>query len=468
MPHRLAIALLGKGSTNHLHRQEVVDALNRHGVEVTFWVRDDYLPLVEKMSGCRYLPCHFGAETGWKARICQLLEHIRGLYPSQDLGRRAAFRLANRDSRGLLRRGWNRGLRFLARFRGVVSLCMRLERGLRQTKGVGGIDASSVDQLLCLGIGTINSEWEGLLTLWAREHGLPVVHIVGNYDNLSSKGFRGVSVDRLLVWGPNMRDDAIRLHGIPSDRITMVGSIRYNGISRVLEPDRKAFVRSLGLDPERKTILFAGFMLEFHYFEMLELYDSLRQQGEPWQLIVRVYPSKGFMNSVYMKPLLHYARSLPGVYVSLGDPHARAGVRDREVLQIEERELWNALNCCDVLVNQFSTISLEGCLFDKPVVNMWYFQRASKAMGRPPVFTDYSLNFHNRRIVSYGAIRTARSRKELVERIREALARPDELSSQRRETVRLECGVLDGRACDRLAEACIHEYNQTQNPGRSR
>jgi hypothetical protein len=263
------------------------------------------------------------------------------------------------------------------------------------------------------------------------------------------------------VWGPNMRDDAVRLHGIPPERITMVGSIRYNGIPRVLEPDKKAFVRSLGLNPDQKIILFAGFMLEFHYFEMLELYDSLRRQGEPWQLILRVYPSKGFMGSVYMKPLLHYARSLPGVYVSLGDPHARAGVRDREVLQIEERELWNALNCCDVLVNQFSTISLEGCIFDKPVINMWYFQRASKAMGRAPVFTDYSLSFHNRRIVSYGGIRTAQGRKELVALIRDALDHPDALAAERRETIRYECGVLDGKACDRLAEACLHEYSKT-------
>jgi len=263
-----------------------------------------------------------------------------------------------------------------------------------------------------------------------------------------------------------MRADAMRLHGIPADRIRMIGAIRYNGIHRVLE-GREAFLRSIGLDPARPTILFAGFMLEFHYFEMLSIFEEAVKAGEPWQLILRVYPSKALMHSVYIHPLLAYARSLPGVYVSLADPHARMGVRDREVLQIEERELWNALNSCDALVNLFSTISLEGCIFGKPVVNMWYFPRPVKAMGRPPIYMDYAQNFHNRRIVSYGAIRTAYGRRELTEMIRHALANPAELAEARRATVRDECGVLDGKAAERLAEACIDEYQATQNTRRA-
>ena len=186
---------------------------------------------------------------------------------------------------------------------------------------------------------------------------------MGNYDNLSSKGFRGISIDRLLVWGPNMRDDAIRLHGIPPERITMIGSIRYNSNSNLLVHDKNTYIKSLGLDPTKKTIRFAGFMLEYHYFEMLEIYEQLLNEGDNVQLILRIYPNKHLMNSVYIKPLLDYSNRFPNIYVSLADPNYGSGDRDREVLQIEESELWNSLNRCDVLINVFSTISLEAIVY---------------------------------------------------------------------------------------------------------
>jgi hypothetical protein len=456
--YRLAIALMGKGSTNHLHRQEVVDALRERGIQVTFLVREDYVGLLQPLPACRYVSCRFHEPSGWKGTLEPLLRHLRSLYPAADPGKRLLFKHRDRTRRGLLGMVLQAVLHGLARYRGIMRLAVAVEGRLFSPDRVQGLDPASVDQLLLLNIGMAGGDREAALTWWARRHGISVVHVVGNYDNLSSAGFRGVPVDALVVWGPSMRDDAVRLHGIPVERVRPIGAIRYNSIDRTVRMDREAFLRSRGLDPAKTTILFAGSLAEFHYFEMLEVLRHLNRAGDRYQLILRVYPNKALMSSVYLDPLVGYASRLPGVYVSLADPHARSGARDREVLQIEETELWHALKHADVIVNLYSTIALEACIFDKPAINMWYFAPDNKLVVASPVYAAFPELQHNRRLAAYGAIRVARSRGELVAAIEEAVRDPLAFKAERQRAVEQECGPLDGRACERLAAVCASAY----------
>lgn len=453
---RIGIALLGKGATNHLHRPEVVEAFRRRGAEVIFVVRDDYETLLERIPGCAYVPCRFAPERGtlgaWRARF----RYLRRMYPAGDPGVREFHRRMVRG-RGIRYRILHELLSLAARSRAVMRAAVALEAFLYRADTVEGLDPRMFDELLILGIGIAGSPLEGMLTWWARRQGIPVVHMVGNYDNLSSQGFRGVPVERILVWGESMQRDAAALQGIPADKIGTIGTVRYDAIDRVIREDRPRFLRALGLDPARKTILFAGSLSEYHYFEAMSVLHDLRRLGEDVQLIMRVYPNKTLMNSPYMEPLLDHASRVPGVYVSLADPHYRKGVRERDVLQIEETELWHSLRYSDVVVNIFSTIALEACVFDKPAVNMWYFGWPGRLAASPAVWKPFPGLIHNRRMGSYGAIPVAGSRQELVAEIRKALANPDRFRSERARAVASECGLLDGHACDRLADRCIEE-----------
>lgn len=100
-PYKIGIALLGKGATNHLHRQEVVDAFNDRSIEVLFIVREDYLPLLKKLSGCSYTTCRFHNETGWLAFCRNLFRNTRRWYPSGDVAKTIMFRAINEGSRRL-------------------------------------------------------------------------------------------------------------------------------------------------------------------------------------------------------------------------------------------------------------------------------------------------------------------------------------------------------------------------------
>jgi hypothetical protein len=319
---------------------------------------------------------------------------------------------------------------------------------------VEGLVPDDYHLLLMLGIGTVNSELEGALTRWAMYHAISQVHLVGNYDNLTSKGFRGILPERLLVWGPQMERDAVTFHGIAASSVRQIGSIRYNAIQNTAIPERAEFLSRIGLDPAKKTIVFAGFVYDSQYFEIIDMYRHLLVERPDCQLIIRLYPNKVLMNSVYIEPLMEYAKTLPFVYVSFADPHYKFGDRNREVLQVEEEELWPVLCHCDVLIDYYSTITIEGAIFDKPCIHMHYFPKTARAYAKDPVPIKFWNLRHNRRIMSYGAVNVAHDREELIALIQQSLINPENYAEARKKMVEEECGPLDGLACDRLIDEC--------------
>ncbi len=449
---------------NNLHRPEMVEAFRARGVEVCFLVRADYLHLMNRVPGCRYLACRFAKDNPRSQRWLSLFRYTRTLYPANNPGKRAWFKGINAGRR-LSSRVAYAFLNFLARFRLVMQWIAVMETWFYRPDVVEGLDPAQIDQLLLLGVGTHGAEHESVLTWWARRHGIPVVHMVANYDHLASQGYRSAEVDNLLVWGPTMRHDAIHLHGIAEKNIRMIGALRYNNIARQIKHDRDTFLKTRGLDPTKRIILFAGGMHEYHYFEMLRLFDELQGGTDAYQLILRVYPDKMFMASPYIKPLIGYAANLPGVYVSVGDPFYQTAAKDRPVMQFEEDELWHALQYSDVVINLYSTIALEACLFDKPVVYQIYYPMQGYAWLQPPRYLDWGLLSHNRRLVEYGFAQLAHSSQELLAAVEDAVAHPERFRTQRRRAVAQELGVIDGAACERLVEACLAVWERSVRGG---
>jgi hypothetical protein len=462
MSYRIALTLIAKGSINNLHRHQVVEIFRQAGIEVQFLVREDYIHLLPKIPGCQYLTCRFVEEKGRLKFWRDFFRYLRFLYPGKDICNQKWFAGMNQGRKEIRKRVLHRFFFFLVRYRGFVNLVRLFEGKFLYTQPLEGLDPTQMDQLLLLGVGTHGSDLENILNHWARKHGKSVVHLVGNYDHLSSKGYRGGPIDHLLVWGPAMREEAIRLQGIASEKIRQIGSIRYNTVQEEIRLGREDFLRACGLDPAKRTILFAGPLGEYHYFEMFEAFNKLNAGNDTYQLILRIYPDKGLMASPYIQPIINHAKTLPNVYVSLSDPHYRTGVKNLEVPQIEQDDLWHALEYSDVVVNHFSTMGLEACLFDKPVIYLLYFPSQGYTWILPPVYFDHGLAIHNRRMLGYGVARTASNREELIESIKEAIARPEKFAERRREVVRQELGALDGQSIRRLVDACREAYKRSK------
>ena len=94
----------------------------------------------------------------------------------------------------------------------------------------------------------------------ARSLGVPTAMAVISWDNLSTKGLIQVRPDRLFVWNRHHLKDALEIHGMPPERVSVAGSPFFDKwFDTAAElPTREAFCRQLGLDPQRPILLYLG------------------------------------------------------------------------------------------------------------------------------------------------------------------------------------------------------------------
>jgi hypothetical protein len=95
--------------------------------------------------------------------------------------------------------------------------------------------------------------YEGDVIKVARLLGIPSIVIPWSWDNLSSKAVIHEQPSRILVWNDVLASEAVELHGIPRDRVEVVGAPTFD----------RFFAQVEALEPPpsgdgRKTIVYAG------------------------------------------------------------------------------------------------------------------------------------------------------------------------------------------------------------------
>lgn len=93
------------------------------------------------------------------------------------------------------------------------------------------------DLILCFS-GGMYSGVENSLCRYSRVTDVPIFLVIDNWDNLSSKSVLWEHPNLLGVWGPEMENDAIEIHGVSADRILQLGSSRVDMESTPSEPSR--------------------------------------------------------------------------------------------------------------------------------------------------------------------------------------------------------------------------------------
>jgi hypothetical protein len=129
----------------------------------------------------------------------------------------------------------------------------------------------------------------------ARALGIPTVVSVLSWDNLTTKGTFHVLPDHVLVWNEPIRQEAVRIHGVPDERITTTGAPTFD-FWFDMEPadDRAAFCRRVGLPPEHPYVLYicsSVFIAGDETGLVRELVRTLRDRaGRPVGVLVRPHP----------------------------------------------------------------------------------------------------------------------------------------------------------------------------------
>lgn len=280
----------------------------------------------------------------------------------------------------------------------------------------------------------------------AQWNGVPTAAFLFSWDNLTSQGRLLDIYNHFLVWNDAIAADLQAMYpSIKPHQIHVTGTPQFDvHFKTELQWDRARWAKEVGVDADRPVVLYTTGMPKIMPDEpwiVADLADRLaemRDIGSP-QLLVRVYakdPSSRFDVLRSNRPDITFS---PVPWLS-----------EYWTPLPEDTALWSStLRHVDAGVNVASTVSLELCMFDTPVVNVAYNPpRVPKSLAD---FARYYELEHYRPVVDAGAVAVAHSPAQLAELTRRAILEPGFQSVGRARILKQFFGdTLDGHSAERV------------------
>ena len=263
----------------------------------------------------------------------------------------------------------------------------------------------------------------------ARRHKIPLILAVASWDNPTSKGPLTVVPDYTLVWSTEMKQEMVQCHGLPAESMAIVGVIyfeNYFAPERLMS--RETFCEQLGLPPETKIIQFATgdsaiIRCNQPFVRLLQRIVAEQPFDHPCHLLVRVSPKDIYTLYQEFEGKPHSTIQYP-----LGEGAAYG--RHSWIPKAEEDfERASTLKNTDVLLTSGSTIILDACCFDIPVINLAY----DAGLNLPPWqtvkrFFKYS---HAKPVEQEDATWMVQDDEQLMAALREVISHPQARQQQR-------------------------------------
>jgi hypothetical protein len=281
--------------------------------------------------------------------------------------------------------------------------------------------------------------------------GIPTVAFIFSWDNLTSQGRIMPLYDYHLVWNESIKNQLLRMYNtIRPETVFVTGTPQFDfHFRREFRWTREHFCRQIGADPARPIVMYATGMANHMPGEpqiverISRILASMTDLGPP-QLLVRVYP----------KDRTGRFEELKTRYPDILFPEVPWEPAWLTPKPEDSYLLTNSLRHSAVGINIASTISLELCMFDKPVINIGY---------NPPELNRETIDFsryyefdHYRPLVERGVVALAKSENELRTLLRRALTEPQLGSQQRKMFISEMFGrTLDGYSGLRVADRLI-------------
>jgi len=283
----------------------------------------------------------------------------------------------------------------------------------------------------------------------AHKRRIPVVCFVTSWDNLSCKGELPLRMDKMIVWNKIMKGEAMDIYGYDSEDVFVSGAPQFDVyFRRDMMMPRDKFLEETGLDPKKRLITYCTGGQALTTYETVEL-ETVRMLlqwirehsfGDEFQLLIRLHPGASPERFLELRGKEVFI-DVPGrseLWVDDWDPEGADMVR-----------LANILRSSDVVVNIASTITIDACCVDRPVINVAF------DADRPRPYWDSVARFydftHYKNVVRTGGVKLARSERELRESISTYLKDPRLDREGRERIVREQCYYTDGKSGLRVA-----------------
>jgi hypothetical protein len=244
------------------------------------------------------------ADDDWSWMVNRLrlgLDYLRYQHPVFDTASKLRDRSRNRTPNAFVALGravraaggWSRRL--------ASGIVRHVERSVPEDPAIRAyLEAQHPDVVLLTPLIDLGSSQIEYLRA-ARALRIPTGLCVWSWDHLSSKALIRDAPDRIFVWNPTQKREAITLHGVPAKRIVVTGAQCFDQwFDRQPSRDRETFCRQVGLPSTPSYILwvcsalFQGSPVEAQF--VLSWIRALRASASPRlkaaPILVRPHPSR--------------------------------------------------------------------------------------------------------------------------------------------------------------------------------
>jgi len=242
----------------------------------------------------------------------------------------------------------------------------------------------------------------------ARELGIPTALCVASWDNLTNKGLIRINPDRVMVWNPAQREEAIELHGVPGDRIIVTGAQCYDKwFDMKPATSRQEFCSRLAFDPENPILLyvcsspFVGSDKEPIFVE--SWLEQIRRAADPMlrgvNILIRPHPQ----NAIHWAGVDFSKYGAVAIFPQLGA---------NPVTNSSRADFYDSIYHSAAVIGINTSAMIEAAVINRPVLTVQTEQFADTQDG--------TLHFHH--LKNFGLLRTSTNFAEHMQHLSEVLA----------------------------------------------
>ncbi|OGH69522.1 MAG: hypothetical protein A3C90_00180 [Candidatus Magasanikbacteria bacterium RIFCSPHIGHO2_02_FULL_51_14] len=286
----------------------------------------------------------------------------------------------------------------------------------------------------------------------AQRRGVKTISMTKGWDHAARSFYRFVP-DNIIVQNAIMKDYLFKYQKIKKEKVKVGGFPQFDWyVHGDLLVRREEFLSSLGLDPQRKLILFGS-------------------EG-PWSpeddnivgLLAKYIAAGRFPTAASLLIRPHYVDLKTERYdkfIGLKNIKLDASMVYHETLSTnwdpDMREIAyfvNLMHHMDLLINMASTLTLDACCFDKPVIAVSFGVLHDEKSGKDLSGLLYEAD-HFQDVLKTGAVDLVHSEQELLESVNMYLLHPERKREERKTLLNTLCYKVDGNSAKRVADEIL-------------
>lgn len=299
----------------------------------------------------------------------------------------------------------------------------------------------------------------------AKKLGIPTMAYIPSWDNVTTKNRMLFKYDGYIVWSEQTKKELYRVYPYTRNQpVYVVGATQYD----IFQQDRffqsrEEFCRGQELDPELPVIVYAigspNFLKEHHGAVDLARRVARGDLGKV-QMLIRPHP-------IHDNAELHrdFDEFAPRVRLQCS-PNAGKPLIERTQDKAQISEWVNTFRHADVIVNLSSTVTIDGALFDRPVVNLDFDPQPGQANQELINDINHKWN-HYKPVAESGGVWLTKNFDETAHAVSTYLKNPSLHHAKRSWIVKYVCGYTDGKCGDRMANSIMEFVDETYSPYRA-